>query len=180
MTTGLSSTNPGVERSGTVHAIESNGYLSVSVVAEPIFESADARLTNRPADSARLTVSDRTVHMDRFMQVLSDRRRRFCLYYLHRANEPVSIRDLAALVETSITPSEASLDDRLRKEAVQRLEETHLPKLRDLGLVRTSGGYAELAADLAIPVEDWLTTTARFELAPSETGWVSENPPTHD
>lgn len=116
----------------------------------------------KPAEDAELAITDQTRHVDRCFQLLADRRRRFCLYHLHRADSPLPIRDLAVLVEASVTPSESSLTELVVDEAVLQLHHVHLPKLHDAGLVETSDGHVELSATPTI--QDWLAMTATVEL----------------
>lgn len=116
------------------------------------------------AEGAALTMSDRTRRVDRCFHLLADRRRRFCLYHLQRAERPLAIRELARSVEAAVTPPESSLTDPVLDEAVLKLHHVHLPKLRDAGLVDVRDGRVELSSTPPVPVQEWLGLTARAEL----------------
>lgn len=117
-----------------------------------------------PPETAGLSMGDQTRRIDRCLQLLAHRRRRFSLYHLHRADSGLSIRELAESVEASITPPESSLTEHAIEEAVLRLHHSHLPKLQDAGLVAVDDGHAELASNPPVPIQDWLSVTATVEL----------------
>jgi hypothetical protein len=68
-----------------------------------------------------------------------------------------------------IVQPEASLSERIFEEAENRFLDTHLPKLRDLGLVRVSNGHVELVSDPPFPIQNWLSRTAAVELDTADT-----------
>lgn len=115
-------------------------------------------------EAPSLSLTDQTIRVDKCLQLLSNRRRRFCLYYLHQADSALSIRDLAELVESSVTPAESSLTDRVLEEAALQLHHTHLPKLRDADLVEVNARHVELSSNPPMPIQDWLSVTATVEL----------------
>lgn len=113
-------------------------------------------------------MGDRTKHVDRCMQILGNRRCRFCLYHLYREAQPLSIRDLAVLVESSISPPDTTLSEWQREEAILQLIHTTLPKLQSAGLLRVTDDCVRLASDSVLPIHTLLSTTAEFELEHEE------------
>lgn len=74
---------------------------------------------------------------DELFRILSNSRRRQILYFLHRADEAISLKDLAAMVasrENETTVEEVTDEERQR--VYISLYQTHLPKLESAGLVR--------------------------------------------
>jgi DNA-binding transcriptional ArsR family regulator len=104
------------------------------------------------AQSARLS-------KDTIFSMLSNQRRRYVLYYLHREPGPVSLSDLAERIaawENDIDV--ANLEYKQRKRVYTSLHQTHLPKLDDAGIVaydRDEGTItlADRAHDLDVYLE---------------------------
>ncbi|WP_416841562.1 transcriptional regulator [Haloferax sp. DFSO52] len=74
---------------------------------------------------------------DELFRILSNSRRRQILYFLHRADGPLSLKELAAMVasrENETTLEEVTDEERQR--VYISLYQTHLPKLESAGLVR--------------------------------------------
>jgi len=92
--------------------------------------------------------------------MLSNQRRRYVLYHLHRTRETVSLRDLAEQIaawENDVPISE--LNYKQRKRVYTSLHQTHLPKLdeadivdydRDRGTVTLADRAAELDGYLEV------------------------------
>lgn len=74
---------------------------------------------------------------DLVFDILSSPRRRYMLYYLRQADQPVHIQELSAEVaswENEIPVEE--LTDQQQKRVYVSLYQTHIPKLEDAGIVR--------------------------------------------
>jgi hypothetical protein len=88
--------------------------------------------------------------------MLSNRRRRYVLYYLNRNPGPASLRDLAERIAAWENDVEvANLDYKQRKRVYTSLHQTHLPKLDEAGVVdydRSAGTItlADRATDLDV------------------------------
>jgi len=73
---------------------------------------------------------------DAAFEILSNRRRRFVLYYLRGREEPAALSDLVRTVaawENGVAPEE--LDYKQRKRTYTSLYQTHLPTMADSGVV---------------------------------------------
>ena len=73
---------------------------------------------------------------DEIFKLLSNRRRRFVIHALKRADEPVEISDLSRHVtawEHDIEPDEVRYED--RRNVYSTLQRTHLPKLEEKNVV---------------------------------------------
>lgn len=76
------------------------------------------------------------VSQDTVFDILSNARRRYVLYYLRKAEEPVELGDLArelAAWENETDP--AALTDQQQKRVYVSLYQTHIQKLADAGMV---------------------------------------------
>ena len=72
---------------------------------------------------------------DLVFDILSSPRRRYMLYYLHRAGEPVSIQELSAQIaawENDVPVDE--LTSQQQKRVYVSLYQTHIPKLEEAGI----------------------------------------------
>ncbi len=102
-------------------------------------------------DSSRGRLSKDTI-----FSMLSNRRRRYVLYYLNRNPGPASLRDLAERIAAWENDVEvANLDYKQRKRVYTSLHQTHLPKLDETGVVdydRSAGTItlADRATDLDV------------------------------
>lgn len=101
---------------------------------------------------------------DDAFDILSNGRRRFVLYYLREADEPVELGELAgelAAWENETTPSE--LTKQQRKRVYVSLYQTHIQKLadagvieydQDTGMVRLADGSAQIGEYLSVGTEE--------------------------
>jgi hypothetical protein len=92
--------------------------------------TSTAATTNEPSRT-RGTLSE-----DEVFEVLSNRRRRFVIHALKRAEEPVDLSDLSARVtawERDVDPDEVRYED--RRNVYSTLRRTHLPKLEEKNVV---------------------------------------------
>ena len=92
--------------------------------------TSTAATTNEPSRT-RGTLSE-----DEVFEVLSNRRRRFVIHALKRAEEPVDLSDLSARVtawERDVDPEEVRYED--RRNVYSTLRRTHLPKLEEKNVV---------------------------------------------
>lgn len=102
-------------------------------------------------DSSRGRLSKDTI-----FSMLSNRRRRYVLYYFNRNPGPASLRDLAERIAAWENDVEvANLDYKQRKRVYTSLHQTHLPKLDEAGVVdydRSAGTItlADRATDLDV------------------------------
>ena len=115
-----------------------------------------------------LPSTETSVEIDRSFQLLANRRRRFCLYHLLRADDSLAVHDLAELVESSITPADRTVSDQAIEETHRSLLHIHLPKLGNAGMVRVSEGTVRLESDPGLPVRKLLAATAEVELDPAQ------------
>jgi hypothetical protein len=73
---------------------------------------------------------------DELFQILSNSRRRYIIYYLARADEPVSLNRLATkIAATESDTSESEVTSEERQRVYISLYQTHLPKLEQSGIV---------------------------------------------
>ncbi|MGM0397469.1 MAG: DUF7344 domain-containing protein [Halobacteriota archaeon] len=73
---------------------------------------------------------------DDLFEILSNRRRRYVVHALEQADEPMRIGDVAERVaawEYDVDESELSYDE--RKRVYTALQQSHLPKMDDIGIV---------------------------------------------
>lgn len=101
---------------------------------------------------------------DDAFDILSNGRRRFVLYYLREAGEPVELGELAgelAAWENETTPSE--LTKQQRKRVYVSLYQTHIQKLadanvieydQDTGMVRLADGSGQIGEYLSVGTEE--------------------------
>lgn len=101
---------------------------------------------------------------DDAFDILSNARRRFVLYYLREAGEPVELGELAgelAAWENETTPAE--LTKQQRKRVYVSLYQTHIQKLadadvidydQDSGMVRLADGSSQIGEYLSVGTED--------------------------
>ncbi|WP_251343082.1 DUF7344 domain-containing protein [Haloplanus halophilus] len=96
---------------------------------------------------------------DTIFSMLSNQRRRYVLYYLHRNPGTVELRDLAERIaawENDV--SVADLNYKQRKRVYTSLHQTHLPKLDEAGIVdydrdRGTISLADRASELDVYLE---------------------------
>lgn len=100
---------------------------------------------------------------DAAFDILSNARRRFVLYYLREAGEPVELGELAkelAAWENETTPSELTKQE--RKRVYVSLYQTHIQKLadadvieydQDTGMVRLADGSDQIGEYLSIATD---------------------------
>ncbi|WP_247010600.1 DUF7344 domain-containing protein [Halorientalis litorea] len=98
---------------------------------------------------------------DVVFDILSSSRRRYVLFYLRQADEPVELNDLAEHVaawENELPVEE--LSDQQRKRVYVSLYQTHVPKLDSIGLVDhdQQSGLVELT-DRAHEIDSYLTVS---------------------
>jgi hypothetical protein len=106
----------------------------------------------RPADGDRLSRNDA-------FHVLSNRRRRYALHYLHQQDGSVELRDLAEQVaawENGTTPDGVGSGE--RKSVYISLHQSHLPKMDEVGVVeydkdRNTVALTDSAEQLAVHLE---------------------------
>lgn len=105
--------------------------------------------------------------LDEVLRAISDRERRFALYYL-RERESVSVGRLADVVGTwlAVEDGTAPADVEERDRLFRVLRTTHLPELSELGLVEydPEDGTASLVPPCGV-VDPLLETTASVEHA---------------
>jgi hypothetical protein len=114
--------------------------------------------STRPLSLGRSRDGDRLSRNDAF-HVLSNRRRRYALHYLHQHDDAVELRDLAEQVaawENGTTPAE--LDSSERKSVYISLHQSHLPKMDEVGVVEydkdgNTVALTESASQLAVHLE---------------------------
>ena len=73
---------------------------------------------------------------DEIFELLSNRRRRFVIHALKRAEEPLDVSDLSTRVtgwELDIDPDEVGYED--RRNVYSTLQRTHLPKLEEKNVI---------------------------------------------
>lgn len=95
------------------------------------------------------TGNTQSISQDAVFDILSNARRRYVLYYLRQADEPVELSELArelAAWENDTTPEE--LTKQQRKRVYVSLYQTHIQKLADAGMVEydQESGMVTLAA----------------------------------
>lgn len=71
---------------------------------------------------------------DEVFEVLSSSRRRLILYHLHRRGGEAELRDLAG--DTAEAEKEGDIDDDVVKRFYISLYQTHVPRLKEVGLVQ--------------------------------------------
>ncbi|KAB1191178.1 MULTISPECIES: winged helix-turn-helix domain-containing protein [Haloferax] len=117
---------------------------------------------------------------DELFRILSNSRRRQILYFLHRADEPITLKELAAMVasrENETTIEEVTDEERQR--VYISLYQTHLPKLESAGLVRydEEERNVSLVSDVANQGFFWMQTEpqrswTRYYGSLGVLGWV--------
>ena len=108
-----------------------------------------------------------SVDLDEVLRAISNRERRFTLYYL-RERGSSSVERLADVVGTwlAVEDGTAPVDVEERDRLFRALRETHLPELSELGLVDYDPGAGDVS--LVPPcgvVDPLLETTAALEQA---------------
>jgi len=105
--------------------------------------------------------------LDEVLRAISDRERRFALYYL-RERESTSVERLADVVGTwlAVEDGTAPADVEERDRLFRALRDTHLPALSEIGLVEygLDGGSVSLVPPCGV-VDPLLETTASLEQA---------------
>lgn len=100
---------------------------------------------------------------DVVFDILSSSRRRYVLFYLRRADEPVKLNDLAEQVaswENDLPVEE--LSDQQRKRVYVSLYQTHVPKLDSIGLVEYDQETGLVAlTDRAVEIDSYLSVPSR-------------------
>ncbi len=90
-------------------------------------------MRERERESTSLSLAE-TPSLDLVFGLLSNRHRRYVLYYLQSQTDDVAtIDELAHHVLTLDEDLEPSVDN--RRQVVMSLQHTHLPKLEDIGVV---------------------------------------------
>ncbi|KTG27028.1 DUF7344 domain-containing protein [Haloferax profundi] len=117
---------------------------------------------------------------DELFRILSNSRRRQILYFLHRADEAISLKQLAAMVaarenETAVE----DVTDEERQRVYISLYQTHLPKLESAGLVQYDEEERNVAlvSDVASRGFFWMQTETgrswtRYYGSLGVLGWV--------
>lgn len=98
--------------------------------------------------------------------ILSSPRRRYLLYYLHQAGEPVSIQELSAQIaawENDIPADE--LTSQQQKRVYVSLYQTHIPKLEEAGIAEYNqeDGTVRLTSRVE-QMDDYLADTGRRQV----------------
>lgn len=98
--------------------------------------------------------------LDATLELLSDQRRRYVLYYLREQGSPVSIDELADQV--TMWESDHAAD---RGQLLADLHHNQLPRLDDAGVVNfdPEDGYASLASNPSAPITEYLDLAASEE-----------------
>ncbi|MFD1684930.1 DUF7344 domain-containing protein [Halobellus litoreus] len=94
-------------------------------------------MSSTMATGEQSTVSGGALSEDEVFEVLSNRRRRYVVHALKRAQEPIELSDLSKRVtawEVDIDPGEVRYED--RRNVYSTLQRTHLPKMEEKNLVR--------------------------------------------
>lgn len=99
---------------------------------------------------------------DVVFDILSSSRRRYVLFYLRQADDPVELNSLAEQVaswENDLPVEE--LSDQQRKRVYVSLYQTHIPKLDSIGLVEydQQSGLVE-PTDRALEIDSYLTVSS--------------------
>jgi hypothetical protein len=100
--------------------------------------------------------------LDTTLDLLSNRRRRYVLYYLREQGETVSLEELAEQVASW----ESDADDPGDAECVLAdLYHSQLPRLEESDIITfdPEGGYVTLADDNEKPISEYLDLAAREE-----------------
>ena len=100
--------------------------------------------------------------LDATLELLSDQRRRYVLYYLREQGNPVSVDELADRV--TMWENEPSID---RSKIRADLHHSQLPRLDDAGVVDfdPEEGYVSLATGTDAPITEYLDLAASEENA---------------
>ncbi|ELZ97950.1 hypothetical protein C440_01843 [Haloferax mucosum ATCC BAA-1512] len=121
-----------------------------------------------------------TLSKDELFRILSNSRRRQILYFLHRAGEALSLKELAAMVaarenETAVE----DVTDEERQRVYISLYQTHLPKLEGADLVNydEEERTVELVGDVAKRGFFWMQAEtgqpwSRYYAALGVVGWI--------
>lgn len=109
-------------------------------------------------------VSNQTeLTQDVVFDILSSPRRRYVLYYLRQADEPVALNELSEQVAAWENETDVEkLSDQERKRVYVSLYQTHIPKLDSIGIIEydQESGLIELTSQ-AHEVDDYLTETSQ-------------------
>lgn len=104
--------------------------------------------------------------LDDVFELLSRERRRYALYYLERADGPVSIEELSAhIAEWESSPPD-DVPDELR-DVVIELEHAHLPKVNDARFIEYDHEEGEVEITGTSPEFSVLLSVARAIEQPS-------------
>lgn len=98
-------------------------------------------MSERTQESSRDGLSD-----DVIFDIMSNRRRRFVLRYLHDEQDPAQLTDIAtelAAAESNTTPDQ--VDKQARKRAYVSLYQTHIPRLAEEGIVEYDDETGEVS-----------------------------------
>jgi len=90
----------------------------------------------QPSGSIGIESGSEGVSHDQGFDLLSNHRRRYVLYYLHERDQRAELGELAEIVaawENEVSLSEVSSAD--RKRVYTSLQQVHLPRMDDLGVV---------------------------------------------
>lgn len=90
----------------------------------------------QPSGSIGIESGASGVSHDQGFDLLSNHRRRYVLYYLHESDQRAELGELAEVVaawENEVSVSEVSSAD--RKRVYTSLQQVHLPRMDDLGVV---------------------------------------------
>ncbi|WP_042663193.1 hypothetical protein [Haloferax sp. ATB1] len=105
-----------------------------------------------------------TLSKDELFRILSNSRRRQILYFLHRAGEAISLKQLAAMVAARENGTAVEdVTDEERQRVYISLYQTHLPKLESAGLVDYDDEErsVELVSNVAKRGFFWMQSDAR-------------------
>jgi len=127
---------------------------------------------------------------DQVFHVLRNRRRRYAIHHLKRADGPVDVGELATQVaawENDV--SVAAVTSRQRRRVYNALQQTHLPELDETGLVDverrdvalTERGerldvYLEVVPDRAVPWSQYYLALGGLGLAMIAGAWANVGP----
>jgi DNA-binding transcriptional ArsR family regulator len=98
--------------------------------------------------------------LDATLELLSNQRRRYVLYYLREQGNPVPVAELADRVTTWENDSSAD-----RSRVLSDLHHSQLPRLDEAGVVDFDAeeGYVSLATDAEAPITEYLDLAASEE-----------------
>ncbi|WP_276270689.1 DUF7344 domain-containing protein [Haloarcula litorea] len=119
-----------------------------------------------PRPTTEQDQSEETLSRDETFEMLSNRRRRYALHCLQDTAEPVTLSDLAEQVaawENDSTVAELSASE--RKTVYTSLQQFHLPKMDDTGVVEFDDRAGEVAlTDAAADLDIYLEVVERYDI----------------